>query len=268
MFLPETAWRKTGNNNTTYLDMGIVPVSGTAARSVVFSFKNNQLDQTRRMGGWGNSGPDGFRWRLDNINDFAFRVETGSGNARGTTTTGLDDDLWHKVAFGVGDSADIDDLQMVVDGILQAITSSSSTIDTGTDNDLSIGIDQSETTNGPPCAYQELAVYDRLLTATEMEQLTVPHGRTPEWIPEGRIVYFPLRGHSPFFDFDVADRQAVQFNETFVEISTDVPNVIRPLHLQLLRVGGLEAAAFAGVVARYRHVTYGIPNFRQDMGPR
>ena len=188
------AWSKDAQDDTDYLDFGVAPVTGTGARTTLFRFKTSDTyaGVVRRMGGWGNaSSGQKWGWRLDHAASYHFRMEVDGGYGT-STTAGLNDGVWHYVGFGVPASDNLANLVMFIDGSKETVTTSNQTVNTGSTNDLWLGVDSnSSAIPGAICEYADMAIYDRLLSDNEFAAITGNH-LTPLNIPNGLVLYAPL----------------------------------------------------------------------------
>lgn len=186
------AWSKTSSDTTTFIDSGVVPVSGTNARSVFFIFKSSHVGADYFFG-WGDtSAGTTYQLRFETGGGvYRPRLEVGSGFAIANTSS-VNDGNVHRIAISNAASSNVTATTFYVDGSNVGISSSSSrAINTGTGNDFALGVNVSRNIAGSVTEYAEFAVYNRDLDAAEMAMLT--GGLiTPRSIPRGRILYWPL----------------------------------------------------------------------------
>lgn len=180
-----------------FLDVpGFKGVTGTNARTV--SAWINTTNPNANILSWGqNSGGKKWTFRVQDANgqDGAIRVEVNGGYQVGSTR--VDDGRWHHVAAVWQDdgSPDVQDVQLYVDGQLEAISASQSrSINTASNADVRIGQDfnGNRTFNG---VMDDVRVYSAALSGAEIAQLAGPDG--------GRIA--PVLIYDAAADPNVAD---------------------------------------------------------------
>ena len=184
------AWSKDAANTSTYLDYGVVPISGSGARTIVHLFKTTTTANS--LAGWGtDSSLARFGWKPWVTASFAMQISINGGNFYGSTT-GLNDGVWHIAAFGIPAGGAIKDAEMCVDGNVETITYSSDVnINTGTDNNLFVGYDASGAApSGAIAEHGGLAIYDRMFGSAEL--LAASKVFNPGSNPRGLIIHSPL----------------------------------------------------------------------------
>lgn len=161
-----------------YVDIPYTGVGGTGARSMCAWIKVTGAfgTETNRILSYGEN-TTGNKWhtRIDNTSGHRLRVETKGGNKVVGSASVLNDGNWHHVAvvFPSGET-NVTAHEMYVDGVLQSTyTSTSSTINTLTTNNLRIGATQvsNEDVDGIPGIVDNVRFYNRGLSAAEVLEI-------------------------------------------------------------------------------------------------
>ncbi len=157
------------NGTDTYVDIdGYGGISGTNDRTVTLWVKSATDNTVQSLVTWGEETTGAkYHIRVEGSID-AVRVEVNGGYKYGTTD--IMDGSWHHVGV-VFSGTDVLDHVLYVDGQEETIgASDAQSMDTSTQNDVWIGADilYSRFLNG---SIDDVRIYDRTLSATEIQQL-------------------------------------------------------------------------------------------------
>jgi lysophospholipase L1-like esterase len=120
---------------------------------------------------WGNN-DTGRKWIIRVNETGALRAEVGNGYIYGTTP--VNDGNWHHIAVVLNNDGtpDISEVLLYVDGVLETISGvANRQIDTASAQDVAIGVYTTAPTRFFHGQIDEVRIYDRALTATEIAQI-------------------------------------------------------------------------------------------------
>lgn len=144
-------------------------VTGTSARSVVVGFQLDGLGINQRLFSYGNiNSGNRFTFRITTTN--FFRVELGNGYTQTTSTVGLGK---YVIVVTVPASPTIGDIRIWSNGVEQTLSSfnPTNTFDTASNNNVSIGAAQHETTAPAHTSgqFSKVMIYNRELSESEIK---------------------------------------------------------------------------------------------------
>ncbi len=138
-------------------------------------------------------GADGGGQRMEfRVDGGRLRCEHGSGNVRGDTD--IPTGQWHHVAMTCPRGGALEDITFYVDGLFDPFRQSgdpSDPMDTGSGNDVKIGRRHYETSRYMTGLFDDVRIYDRMLTQEEIQEIMLRPDPYVAWAPN------PARGGEP-----------------------------------------------------------------------
>ncbi|MHC4560926.1 MAG: LamG domain-containing protein, partial [Planctomycetota bacterium] len=224
---------------------GYKGVLGTNAFSITAWIRTT--DAQGVIVGWGGprgAGDNGTHVEFRTANNGLLRVDHGGGDVR--TNNFVNDDQWHHVAVTVAENASVQwpDVKLYIDGVEDGDhTGDSDPFDVVSDHDVTIGREQTRDGRNLVGDIDEVRIYDRELSAEEIEKLSrPPQASKPnppdDAIYEQRALFLEW---TPGFYAAEENGHNLYFGDNFIDVNVGAPDTFKgTMSEESYLIGGLN----------------------------